>query len=63
MTYKQLIEMLSELPNSYLEQDVCYQSFEEKFYVNALRLSLFSYEYRADDPTVPENGALLLTFD
>jgi hypothetical protein len=63
MTYKQLIKMLSELPESYLEQDVCYQAFEEKFYVNALRLSLFSYEYREDDPSVPENGALLLTFD
>jgi hypothetical protein len=63
MTYKQLLSMLSELPDSYLDQDVCYQAFEEKFYVNALRLSLFSYDYLVDDPSIPEQGALLLSHD
>ena len=63
MTYRQLIEMLSGLPESYLDQDVCYQAFEEKYYVNALRLSHFSYDYRVNDPDVPANGALLMAFD
>lgn len=63
MTYKELISILSELPDYYLDQDVCYQAFEEKYYVNALRLSLFSYDYLADDPDIPEKGALLLSYD
>jgi len=63
MTYRQLIEMLSGLPESYLDQDVCYQAFEERYVVNALRLSHFSYEYRVNDPNVPAISALLMAFD
>lgn len=63
MTYRQLVELLQKLPEVYLDQEVKYQAFEEAFGVNAVRISHFSYSYLVDDPDVPAEGALLLTFD
>jgi len=63
MTYRQLVELLQKLPEVYLDQEVKYQAFEEAFWVNAVRISHFSYSHLVDDPEVPAEGALLLTFD
>ena len=63
MTYQQLLEVLQRMPECYLKQQVMYQSFEEQFTINAARVSFFSYEYRDNDLSIPEEGNFVLAFD
>ncbi len=63
MTYQQLLEVLQRMPECYLKQQVMYQGFEEQTTINATRVSVFSYEYRDDDPSIPEEGNFVLAFD
>lgn len=63
MTYQQLLEVLQRMPECYLEQQVMYQGFEEQTTINATRVSFFSYAYRDDDPSIPEEGNFVLAFD
>jgi hypothetical protein len=51
------------MPECYLEQQAMYQGFEEQTTINATRVSFFSYEYRDDDPSIPEEGNFVLAFD
>jgi hypothetical protein len=51
------------MPECYLKQQVMYQSFEEQCTINAARVSFFSYEYRDNDPSIPEEGNFVLAFD
>jgi len=63
VTYQQLLEVLQRMPECYLKQQVTYQAFEEQYTINATRVSFFSYEYRDDDPSIPEEGNFVLAFD
>lgn len=63
MTYQQLLDTLRRMPECYLKQQVMYQSFEEQCTINAARVSFFSYEYKDNDPSIPEEGNFVLAFD
>jgi len=63
VTYQQLLEVLQRMPECYLKQQVMYQGFEEQTTINATRVSFFSYEYRDDDSSIPEEGNFVLAFD
>ncbi len=63
MTYQQLLEVLQRMPECYLKQQVMYQRDEALYTVHATRVSFFSYEYRDDDPSIPEEGNFVLAFD
>jgi len=63
VTYQQLLEVLQRMPECYLKQQVIFQDFEEPHTVNATRVSFFSYAYKDDDPSIPEEGNFVLAFD